>query len=166
MREVYDPFMGRGTTPVQAALMGRKPMGNDINPLSVLLARPRLTPPTLAPGGAASRDVGLGRRRSRRIRICWPSTRRRHSNRITALRRWLIERAPLGSTPDPVDDWIRMVAMNRLTGHSPGFFSVYTLPPKPSGLRSGPAKNKRGAQPVTGRPGCEENYSKENEVPP
>src|SRR4029077_5977255 len=30
---------------------------------------------------------------------------------------------------DPVDDWIRMVAINRLTGHSPGFFSVYTLPP-------------------------------------
>src|SRR4051794_9797893 len=42
---IYDPFMGRGTTPVQAALMGRKPMGNDINPLSILLARPRLTPP-------------------------------------------------------------------------------------------------------------------------
>ena len=32
---VYDPFMGRGTTPIQAALMGRKP-GNDINPLSIL----------------------------------------------------------------------------------------------------------------------------------
>src|SRR5262249_30326773 len=28
-----------------------------------------------------------------------------------------------------VDDWIRMVATNRLTGHSAGFFSVYTLPP-------------------------------------
>jgi hypothetical protein len=30
---------------------------------------------------------------------------------------------------DAVDSWIRMVAINRLTGHSPGFFSVYTLPP-------------------------------------
>ena len=29
---VYDPFMGRGTTPVQAALLGRQPIGNDINP--------------------------------------------------------------------------------------------------------------------------------------
>jgi len=28
-----------------------------------------------------------------------------------------------------VDEWIRMVAINRLTGHSGGFFSVYTLPP-------------------------------------
>jgi hypothetical protein len=30
---------------------------------------------------------------------------------------------------DRVDDWIGLVALNRLTGHSPGFFSVYTLPP-------------------------------------
>ena len=34
---VYDPFMGRGTTPLEARLMGRKPMGNDINPLSQVL---------------------------------------------------------------------------------------------------------------------------------
>ena len=38
---VLDPFMGRGTTPVQAALMGRQAFGNDVNPLSVLLSRPR-----------------------------------------------------------------------------------------------------------------------------
>src|SRR3954471_12052972 len=44
---VYDPFMGRGTTPIQAVLMGRRPTGNDINPLSTLLTRPRLAPPTL-----------------------------------------------------------------------------------------------------------------------
>src|SRR6266481_6389619 len=31
---VYDPFMGRGTTPLEAALMGRVPFGCDINPLS------------------------------------------------------------------------------------------------------------------------------------
>ena len=30
---------------------------------------------------------------------------------------------------DAVDEWIEMVAVNRLTGHSRGFFSVYTLPP-------------------------------------
>ncbi len=40
--------MGRGTTPLQAALMGRRPIGNDINPLSALLTRPRLAPPSLA----------------------------------------------------------------------------------------------------------------------
>jgi hypothetical protein len=30
---------------------------------------------------------------------------------------------------DDLDHWIRMVATNRLTGHSKGFFSVYSLPP-------------------------------------
>ena len=32
-------------------------------------------------------------------------------------------------TPDPVIDWIRMVCVNRLTGHSSGFFSGRTMPP-------------------------------------
>src|SRR5579864_6047013 len=45
---VYDPFMGRGTTPLEAALLGRVPIGNDINPLSLIMTRPRLSPPTLA----------------------------------------------------------------------------------------------------------------------
>ena len=44
---VYDPFMGRGTTPLQARLMGRRPLGNDINPLSQVLLAPRLNPPTI-----------------------------------------------------------------------------------------------------------------------
>ena len=34
---VHDPFMGRGTTPIQAAVMRRRAIGVDINPLSVLL---------------------------------------------------------------------------------------------------------------------------------
>src|SRR5438034_5990638 len=45
---VYDPFMGRGTTVIEAALLGRVPCGCDINPLSVFLTRPRLNPPALA----------------------------------------------------------------------------------------------------------------------
>ena len=125
---VYDPFMGRGTTPVQSGLMGRRPVGNDINPLSVLMARPRLTPPALA-------DVA-----QRLTQVPWTSGTidrtdlltfysERTLTHIGALRSWLIDRAPLGKAADPVDDWIRMVAINRLTGHSPGFFSVYTLPP-------------------------------------
>ena len=44
---VFDPFMGRGTTVLEAALLGRIPFGCDINPLSAVLAHPRLTPPRL-----------------------------------------------------------------------------------------------------------------------
>lgn len=125
---VYDPFMGRGTTPVQAALMGRKPVGNDVNPLSVLLTRPRLRPPTLSAIATRLEQVPWesGEVRDDDLLAFYSVRTLRH---IDALRTWLLGRAPLDRNPDPVDDWIRMVAINRLTGHSPGFFSVYTLPP-------------------------------------
>jgi hypothetical protein len=57
---VHDPFMDRGTTPVQAALMGRRPIGNDINPLSLLLTRPRVTPPTAAAVAKRLREIPWG----------------------------------------------------------------------------------------------------------
>src|SRR5439155_22824604 len=44
---VHDPFMGRGTTLVESALLGRVPCGCDINPLSAVLTRPRFSPPSL-----------------------------------------------------------------------------------------------------------------------
>ena len=125
---VYDPFMGRGTTPVQAALMGRRPVGNDVNPLSVLLTRPRLKPPSLSEISRRLDQIKWddGEADNPELLVFYSPRTLRH---ICALRRWLIERAPLAADPDPVDDWVRMVAINRLTGHSPGFFSVYTLPP-------------------------------------
>lgn len=126
---VHDPFMGRGTTPVQAALMGRRPLGSDINPLSVLLTRPRLRPPLLEGVAAALERVPWERRiavREDLLAFYHPETLRE----LTVLRDWLLERAPVSEhDPEPAIDWIRMVAINRLTGHSPGFFSVYTLPP-------------------------------------
>jgi hypothetical protein len=47
---------------------------------------------------------------------------------ISALKKYLLNRSKR-RVVDSTDEWIRMVAINRLTGHSPGFFSVYTLPP-------------------------------------
>ena len=120
---------GRGTTPVQAALMGRKPIGNDVNPLSILLTRPRLVPPTLGAVLKRLNEVPWGTgtvEREDLLAFYHPETLRR----LCALRHWLLDHAPVShAEPDPVVDWIRMVALNRLTGHSPGFFSVYTLPP-------------------------------------
>src|SRR2546421_2662907 len=45
--QVYDPFMGRGTTLLEAALLRRVPIGCDVNPLSEILIRPRLEPPSI-----------------------------------------------------------------------------------------------------------------------
>jgi hypothetical protein len=126
---VHDPFMGRGTTPLQAALMGREPMGNDVNPLSTLLVRPRLAPPPLAAIERRLRDVPWDTGRVERddlLAFYHPRT----LSRLCALRAWLLREAPLADpVPDPVVDWIRMVSLNRLTGHSPGFFSGRTMPP-------------------------------------
>lgn len=126
---VLDPFMGRGTTPVQAALMGRTAYGNDINPLSVLLTRPRLRPIT-ASGVAdalSSVDWTAGSiQREDLLAFYHPNT----LVKLEALRGWIAERAPLGAdNVDPVADWVRMVAINRLSGHSPGFFSGRSMPP-------------------------------------
>src|SRR5256886_9265013 len=44
---VYDPFLGRGTTIIEAALLGRRVAGCDINPLSSILTAPRLSPPSV-----------------------------------------------------------------------------------------------------------------------
>lgn len=124
---VCDPFMGRGTTPLQAALMGRRAAGSDANPLSVMLTRPRLRPPALDAVAARLAEAPLGSGEILRddlLAFYHPETLRQ----LCALRQWLALRLA-GDAPDPADDWIRMVALNRLTGHSPGFFSVYTLPP-------------------------------------
>lgn len=124
---VYDPFMGRGTTVVEAALMGRRPIGCDCNPLSKILVLPRFSPPSLVE--VAERLASLHLEAPNEI---WedllvfyhPDTLKQISN----LREYLHSREREGAL-DHIDSWIRMVATNRLTGHSPGFFSVYTLPP-------------------------------------
>ena len=56
---VYDPFMGRGTTLIEAALLGRVPMGCDINPLSSLLTAPRLRIPNIEDIEARLRSLEL-----------------------------------------------------------------------------------------------------------
>jgi hypothetical protein len=121
---VHDPFMGRGTTLIEAALLGRVPCGCDVNPLSMVLVRPRLRPPTLEQIRVrlAEIDFRAGEETPDDLLVFFhPETLRE----IAALKRHLLGRGTL----DPVDEWIALVALNRLTGHSPGFFSVYTLPP-------------------------------------
>lgn len=123
---VYDPFSGRGTTAVEAALRGRRVVANDVNPLAALLARPRLAVPTLEAITARLEEIprtALGR--APPLAMFYE---RRTLREIMALRDWLLLRRAAG-TADAVDEWIGMVATNRLTGHSPGFFSVYSFPP-------------------------------------
>ena len=43
---VYDPFCGRGTTPLEACLLGRFGFGSDANPLALLLSAAKVDPPS------------------------------------------------------------------------------------------------------------------------
>lgn len=142
---VYDPFMGRGTTVLEAALLGRVPFGCDINPLSVVLVRPRLTPPVLDEIAARLAQINLAAAAEvpeDLLVFFHPETLRQ----IVSLKNYLLDRRQ-SRTLDTLDEWLCMVAVNRLTGHSPGFFSVYSLPPNQAvSLKSQRKINERRGQ--------------------
>jgi hypothetical protein len=120
---VLDPFSGRGTTVLQANLMGLTGYANDANPLSERIARPKTEPPALP-------EI---EERLRRIPMDAPVDtadypgfamfyHERTYRELLALKQYL------AAHRDPVDRFIEMIAVSRLHGHSPGFFSVYSFP--------------------------------------
>src|SRR3989338_5104637 len=120
---VYDPFLGRGTTVIEAGLLARNPIGNDINPLSKILSMPRLFIPSLKEVEERLVVISINYNIKPDIDLSM-FYHLKTEKEIYSLREYL-----LNKKLDNIDEWIRMVATNRLTGHSKGFFSVYTLPP-------------------------------------
>jgi len=123
---VYDPFSGRGTTVIEAGLLGRNVYANDANPLSRIMTEPRFFLPEVTAVEKRLASIPReGRRASINLSMFYnPDTEKE----IVALREYMLERKK-ECRDDMIDRWIAMVATNRLTGHSKGFFSVYTLPP-------------------------------------
>ncbi|MHA1259842.1 MAG: DNA methyltransferase [Candidatus Heimdallarchaeaceae archaeon] len=124
---VYDPFSGRGTTVIEAGILGRRVISNDVNPLSEILTYPRFFIPTIKEIQQRLSSISFDSQLKADIDLSMfyhPTT----EAEIVSLRSYL-EQRKLEGEEDILDKWIRMVATNRLTGHSKGFFSVYTLPP-------------------------------------
>ncbi|MBL7996906.1 site-specific DNA-methyltransferase [bacterium] len=124
---IYDPFSGRGTTAIEAGLLGRNVIANDVNPLSRILSFPRFFIPDTPE--VEKRLAAIPYEKNERDDIdlsmfYHPQT----ESEIIGLKKHLKKRKRTG-LEDDLDRWIRMVATNRLTGHSKGFFSVYTFPP-------------------------------------
>jgi hypothetical protein len=123
---VFDPFSGRGTTVIEAGLMGRDVIANDANPLSRIMTEPRFFPPL--PSAVEKRLLVIPKRdEAAELDLSMfyhPET----EQEIVSLRTYIQNRKS-SCRDDMIDRWIAMVATNRLTGHSKGFFSVYTLPP-------------------------------------
>ena len=124
---IYDPFSGRGTTPIEAGLLNRNIVSNDVNPISKIFTCPRLFIPTLKEIEKRLDNISINYDVEKDLDLSMFYHKDTESE-IVSLRNYLYEKR-IENKEDYIDNWIRMVATNRLTGHSPGFFSVYTLPP-------------------------------------
>ena len=144
---VYDPFMGRGTTLIEAQLHGCRSYGNDINPLSQVLTKPRLTPPTLSQIEQRLQAITLPTNETidPDLLVFF------EKETLQELYGWrtYFRQKQKDNQFDRTDAWLQMVACNRLTGHSKGFFSVYTLPPNQATSVQAQRKinQKRGQKP-------------------
>ena len=120
---VGDPFGGRGTTILQAALMNRRGCSNDVNPLSERLAFPKLNPVSIDEISERlekidlNQAVDLSKEEDMSMFYHFDTYRE-----IINLRNYL------RTNRDNVDRFIEMTALSRLHGHSNGFFSAYSFP--------------------------------------
>lgn len=143
---VYDPFSGRGTTALQANLMGRAAAASDVNPLAVRMTAAKCRPVTVEAIEHRLAEVDWDARADLSGEpvedlepFYHPDTLRQLLNLRAFLRR---DRA------DDVDAFIELLAISRLHGHSDGFLSVYSFPQisvPPNGQRR--INRKRHQQP-------------------
>lgn len=124
---VYDPFTGRGTSIIEAALLNRNIISNDVNPLSKILCSPRLNPPKILDIEKRLNEITVLSSIKSEIDLSM-FYHEKTLIELLSLKHHILEKEK-SNTLDNIDNWIRMVATNRLTGHSKNFFSVYTLPP-------------------------------------
>ncbi len=125
---VYDPFAGRGTTLIEAAILNRNIISNDINPLSRILTEPRLNIPTIQQIEERLNQIQF-KDSNADINLSMFYHKDTESE-IVCLRNKL-------DSSNFIDNWIKMVCTTRLTGHSAGFFSGYTLPPNQATTQKG-----------------------------
>jgi hypothetical protein len=120
---VFDPFSGRGTTVLQANLLGFRGMANDVNPLSERIAGPKTRPVSAEAVAARLEQIDLAREIDEGGYADFSMFYHPHTYReLLNLRAYLREHR------DDTDRFIEMIALSRLHGHSSGFFSVYSFP--------------------------------------
>ena len=120
---VLDPFLGRGTTVLQANLLGRAGWGNDVNPLSVLITHAKTHPVSINEIQSRLDGMSLGAN----VDMTNYSTFCPFYHEDT-YRELLNLRSSISTRATDVDRFIEMVAISRLHGHSKGFFSTYSFP--------------------------------------
>lgn len=126
---VYDPFSGRGTTGIEASLNGRIAYFNDINPLSRIMAEPRLNLVDIEIISKRFDEILSNNNIPANTEIDLSMFFHiKTFEEIVKIKQYLIDKEKQNKL-DAVDKWIRLLVLNRLTGHSSGFLSTFTLPP-------------------------------------
>ncbi|MCC6954328.1 MAG: site-specific DNA-methyltransferase, partial [Deltaproteobacteria bacterium] len=121
---VLDPFSGRGTTALQANLMGRVAYASDVNPLAVRVTTAKTNPVGLD-------EVVL---RLNTIDFRRPAEMSGYQEHFApfyhpdTFRELLNLRTHVKKNRDRVNNFVELLALSRLHGHSQGFFSVYSFP--------------------------------------
>lgn len=120
---VFDPFGGRGTTILQANIQGYAGYSNDVNPLSERISRPKTRPVSID----SIEDVLDRMDLSVEVDVSGydlfaPFYHIDTYREILALKKYLSENR------SDADEFVEMIALSRLHGHSNGFFSVYSFP--------------------------------------
>ncbi len=121
---VLDPFLGSGTTALEALVAGRIAFGSDVNPFFVKVARAKLQPADITEVTLRLQLINVKRP------VAVESFRKGFSSffdidtfrEIVCLKEYLRERE------DRVSRFIELVALSLLHGHSAGYFSVYSMP--------------------------------------
>lgn len=141
---VLDPFCGRGTVPLQAALLGREAWGGDLHPLAVRIAEAKLKPVGLDEVVLRLNEVEFRRPVDLSGYHQWfrpfyhPDTYRELFNL----------RAFIQRKRDQVNSFIELLAFSRLHGHTPAYLSVYSFPQMALTPQTQVALNKkRGEEP-------------------
>ncbi len=125
---VLDPFGGRGTSVLQANLLGFSGVHNDLNPVSLFLARSRQKIPLLraliSRVNSLSLDEDHSISKKDRARFS-PFFHSRTLKEILNFRELLLKGH---KNEDAELSYIGLTLLSRLHGHSDGFLSAYSFP--------------------------------------
>lgn len=124
---VFDPFSGRGTTVLQANLMGYKAIHNDLSPVSYFIVKARQNIPSKEDFIKRLNEISFHKKqytltqeeKNRFYPFFHPDT----FNEILNLREEFFK-----YPDDKILIYIIYIALSRLHGHSDGFFSNYSFP--------------------------------------
>lgn len=131
---VADPFCGRGTTALQANLLGRQAWSNDVNPLAV-----RITSAKTRPVPLAAVENFLAEIEWERDCLHPPHPDLLAFYHPATLRELCLLREALFDADSEPASFVALLALSRLHGHSNGFFSAYSMPQ----ISVSPAAQKR-----------------------